>query len=103
MAQETYPFSTQAGIAETFKEKVSDAADAVQQASVDAFDAVKETAEEQPFVLGLLAGGLIGFALGALWKMNANKAAPSALYHPLEAARHYAQPHFRALRDSRWW
>ena len=103
MAQETYPFSTQAGVAETFNEKVSDAADAVQQASVDAFDAVKETAEEQPFILGLLAGGLIGFALGALWKMNSYRPAPSALYHPIEAARHYAEPHVRGLRNSRWW
>ena len=103
MAQESYPFGTQAGVAETFKEKVSEAAGTVQQASVDAYDAVKETVEEQPFVLGLLAGGLIGFALGALWKMNANKSAPSALYHPLEAARHYAEPHLRTLRDSRWW
>ena len=103
MAQESYPFGTQAGAAETLKEKVSEAAGAVQQASVDAYDAVKETVEEQPFVLGLLAGGLIGFALGALWKMNTYKAAPSALYHPMEAARHYAEPHFRALRDSRWW
>ena len=103
MAQESYPFGTQAGVAETFKEKVSEAAGTVQQASVDAYDAVKETVEEQPFVLGLLAGGLIGFALGALWKMNANKSPPSALYHPFEAARHYAEPHYRALRDSRWW
>ena len=102
MAQETYPCGTQ-GAAEAIREKVSDAAGAVQQASVDAYDAVKETVEEQPFVLGLLAGGLVGFALGALWKMNSYKPAPSALYHPMEAARHYAEPHLRGLRNSRWW
>ena len=103
MAQESYPFSTQAGVAETFKEKVSEAAGTVQQASVDAYDAVKETVEEQPFVLGLLAGGLIGFALGALWKMNSHRSPPSAFSHPFEAARHYAEPHVRGLRNSRWW
>ena len=103
MAQESYPFGTQAGVAETFKEKVSEAAGTVQQASVDAYDAVKETVEEQPFVLGLLAGGLIGFALGALWKLYALRSAPSALFVPLVAARHYAEPHLRALGDSRWW
>ena len=103
MAQESYPFGTQAGVAETLKEKVSGAADSVQQASVDAYDAVKETVEQQPFALGLIAGGLIGFALGALWKMNSYRSPPSALYHPLDAARHYAEPHFRALRNSRWW
>ena len=53
MAQESYPFGTQAGVAETLKEKVSGAADTVQQASVDAYDAVKETVEQQPFALGL--------------------------------------------------
>jgi hypothetical protein len=103
VAQETFPSGTQAAAAETLKEKVSEAAGAVQQASADAYDAVKETVKEQPFVLGLLVGGLIGLALGALWKMNSTKSNPSALYHPLEAARHYAEPHFRALRDSRWW
>jgi hypothetical protein len=46
VAQESYPFGTQAGVAETFKEKVSEAAGTVQQASVDAYDAVKETVEE---------------------------------------------------------
>ena len=65
----------------------------MQPASVDAYDAVKETVEEQPFVLGLLAGGLIGFALGALWKMNAYNP-PRLHFHPLEAARHYAEPHY---------
>ena len=103
MAQESYPFGTQAGVAETFKEKVSEAAGTVQQASVDAYDAVKETVEDQPFVLGLLAGGLIGFALGALWKMNSYRSPPSAFSHPLEAARHYAEPRFRSLQNSRWW
>ena len=95
MAQESYPFGTQAGVAETLKDKVSGAADTGQQASVDAYDAVRETVEQQPFALGLLAGGLIGFALGALWKMNSYRSPPSALYHPLEAARHYAEPHRR--------
>ena len=103
MAQETYPYGTQASAAESIREKVSEAAGTVQQASVDAYDAVKETVEEQPFILGLLAGGLVGFALGALWKMNSYRPAPSALYHPMEAVRHYAEPHLRGLRNSRWW
>ena len=38
------------------KDKVSNAADAVQQASVDAYELVRDTAQEQPFVSGMLVG-----------------------------------------------
>ena len=38
------------------KDKVSNAADAVQQASADAYELVRDTAQEQPFISGLLVG-----------------------------------------------
>jgi hypothetical protein len=55
------------------KDKVADAADAVQQASVDAYESVRDTAQEQPFISGLLVGALVGFALGALWKLESRR------------------------------
>ena len=42
---------------EGLKDKVSNAADAVQQASVDAYESVRDTAQEQPFISGMLVGG----------------------------------------------
>ena len=52
MSQSDY-YSQNSGL----KDKVSDAADAVQQASVDAYESVRDTAQEQPFISGMFVGG----------------------------------------------
>ena len=94
MAQETYTSPTYGRAAETVKDKVSEAAGAVQQASSEAYDAVKETVEEQPFLLGILFGGLVGLTLGALWKMNTR---------PPASIRDYAEPYLRSWRNHAHW
>ena len=58
---------------EDLKDQVSNAADAVQQTSVDAYELVRDTAQEQPFISGMLVGALVGFALGALWKLESRR------------------------------
>jgi hypothetical protein len=93
VAQDPYTSPAFGESAESIKDKVSEAAGAVQQASADAYDAVKETVEEQPFLLGVLIGGLVGLALGALWKMNA----------PPPTFRSYAEPYVRSWRNRDWW
>ena len=62
---------------EDLKDQVSNAADAVQQASVDAYESVRDTAQEQPFISGMLVGALVGFALGALWKLESRRSLPA--------------------------
>jgi hypothetical protein len=85
---------------ESIKDKVSDAAGAVQQASVDAYEAVKDTAQDQPFFSGLLVGALVGFALGALWKLETRRSLPA---HMLDSFHSYADPHMRHLRNRVGW
>jgi hypothetical protein len=82
------------------KDKVSDAADAVQQASVHAYESVRDTAQEQPFISGLLVGALVGFALGALWKLESRRSLPA---HMLDSFHNYADPRLRHLRSSVGW
>lgn len=78
------------------KEKVSDAASSVKDASVEAYEAVRDTAQDQPFVSGLLVGGLVGFALGALWKLESRRSLPA---HMLDSFHSYADPPMRYLRN----
>ena len=82
------------------KDKVSNAADAVQQASVDAYESVRDTAQEQPFISGMLVGGLVGFALGALWKLESRRSLPA---HMLDSLHNYADPSVRYLRNRVGW
>ncbi len=84
----------------TIKDKVSDAADAVQQASVDAYEAVRDTAQDQPFFSGLLVGAVVGFALGALWKLESRRSLPA---HALDSFHSYADPRIRHLRTRVGW
>ena len=86
--------------AETIKDKMSEAVGAVQEASADAYETVRETAENQPFVLGLVAGAVIGFGLGALWKIGTQ---PVSLHnYGVERARQYAEPYLRSMRTNLW-
>lgn len=85
---------------ESIRDKVSDAADAVQQASVDAYEAVRDTAQDQPFFSGLLVGALVGFALGALWKLESRRSLPA---HMLDSFQTYADPRLRRLRSRVGW
>ena len=82
------------------KDKVSNAADAVQQASVDAYESVRDTAQEQPFVSGMLVGAVFGFALGALWKLESRRSLPA---HALDSFHNYAAPSMRYLRRRVGW
>ena len=82
------------------KDKVSNAADAVQQASVDAYESVRDTAQEQPFISGLLVGALVGFALGALWKLESRRSLPA---HMLDSFHSYADPRLQHLRSRVGW
>ena len=86
--------------ADGLKDKVSNAADAVQQASVDAYELVRDTAQEQPFISGLLVGALVGFALGALWKLKSRRSLPA---HMLDSFHNYADPSARYLRNRVGW
>lgn len=85
---------------ETLKDRVSDAAGAAQQASVDAYEAVRDTAQDQPFVSGMLVGAAVGFALGALWKLESRR---SLSEHALDSFHSYADPRIRRLRSRAGW
>jgi hypothetical protein len=85
---------------ETIKDKVSDAADAFQQASVDAYETVRDTAQDQPFFSGLLVGAVVGFALGALWKLESRR---SVSAHALDSFHSYADPRLQHLRSRVGW
>ena len=85
---------------ETIRDKVSDAAGVVQQASVDAYEAVRDTAQDQPFFSGLLVGAMVGFALGALWKLELRWSLPA---HMLDSLHSYANPSMRHLRNRVGW
>jgi hypothetical protein len=98
MSQSDY--YSQASDNESIKDKVSDAADAVQQASVDTYEAVRDTAQDQPFFAGLLVGALVGFALGALWKLESRRSLPA---HMLDSLHSYANPSMRYLRNRVGW
>ena len=76
------------------------ATDAVQQASVDAYESVRDTAQEQPFISGMLVGGLVGFALGALWKLESRRSLPA---HMLDSFHNYADPSVRYRRNRVRW
>jgi hypothetical protein len=91
-----YPQNSDGGL----KDKVADAADAVQQASVDAYESVRDTAQEQPFISGLLVGALVGFALGALWKLESRRSLPA---HMLDSFHSYADPRLQHLRSRVGW
>ena len=82
------------------KDRVSNAADAVQQASVDAYETVRDTAQEQPFVSGMLVGALVGFALGALSKLKSRRSLPAQM---LDTFHDYADPRLRYLRGRVGW
>ena len=98
MSQSDY--YSQASDNESIRDKVSDAAGAVQQASVDAYEAVRDTAQDQPFFSGLLVGALVGFALGALWKIESRRSLPA---HMLDSFHSYADPQMRYLRNRVGW
>ena len=82
------------------KDKMSNAAEFVQQASVDAYETVRDTAQEQPFISGILVGALVGFALGALWKLESRRSLPA---HMLNTFHDYADPRLRFLRTRVGW
>ena len=81
------------------KDKFSEAADTVQQASSEAYESVRETIEEQPFVTGVAVGALFGFALGALWKLQSQQSLPA---HAYDSFWNYAGPPLRRFRQGRW-
>ena len=92
-----YPRSTGS---EAVTEKVTEAASTVKEASVGAYEAVRDTAEDQPFISGLLLGSLVGFALGALWKLESRRSLPA---HMLDSFHSYADPSMRYLRGRVGW
>ena len=98
MAQSNY--YSQTNDANSMKDKVSDAATSVKDASVDAYEAVRDTAQDQPFFSGLLVGGLVGFALGALWKLQSRQSLPA---HMLDSFHRYADPSMRYARGRVGW
>jgi hypothetical protein len=98
MSQSDY--YSQASDNESIRDKVSDAASAVQQASVDTYEAVRDTAQNQPFFSGLLVGALVGFALGALWKLESRRSLPA---HMLDSFHSYADPRMSYLRNRIGW
>jgi len=98
MSQSDY--YSQATGSEGIKEKVSDAATSVKDASVEAYEAVRDTAQDQPFISGLLVGALVGFALGALWKLESRRSLPA---HMLDSFHSYADPSARYLRNRVGW
>ena len=97
MSQSDY---SQASDNESIRDKVSDAAGAVQQASVDAYEAVRDTAQDQPFFSGLLVGAFVGFALGALWKLESRRSLPA---HMLDSFHNYADPRMSYVRNRIGW
>ena len=93
-------YSPKASANETLKDKVSDAATSVKDASVEAYETVRDTAQDQPFFSGLLVGALVGFALGALWKLESRRSLPA---HMLDSFHSYAEPSMRYLRNRVGW
>jgi len=85
---------------ESIRDKVSDAATSVKDASVEAYETVRDTAQDQPFFSGLLVGALVGFALGALWKLETRRSLPA---HMLDSFHSYADPSMRYLRGRVGW
>jgi len=98
MAQTDYRSQTTGN--DSIKDRVSDAATSVKDASVDAYEAVRDTAQDQPFFSGLLVGGFVGFALGALWKLQSRQSLPA---HMLDSFHRYADPSARYLRNRVGW
>jgi hypothetical protein len=98
MSQSDY--YSRATTGEGIKEKVSDAATSVRDASVEAYETVRDTAQDQPFISGLLVGALVGFALGALWKLESRRSLPA---HMLDSFHSYADPSMRYLRNRVGW
>ena len=96
MAQSDY-YGTQG--ASTLKDKLSETADTVQQASTEAYETVRETIEDQPFIMGAAVGALFGFALGALWKLQSQQSLPA---HAYDSFLGYAGPPLQRLRQGRW-
>src|SRR5262249_45478580 len=97
MAQSHY-YGTQP--ANTLRDKLSDTADTVQQASADAYETVRDTIDEQPLVTGILVGAVFGFALGGLWKLESRQSLPA---HAYDSFLSYARPPLRRLRNQSWW
>ena len=86
--------------ANTLRDKISDTADTVQQASSDAYETVRDTIEEQPFVAGIVVGAVFGIALGALWKLESQRSLPA---HAYDSVLSYARPSLRRLHARGWW
>lgn len=97
MVQSDYYYGTQG--ASSLRDKLSETADTIQQASTEAYESVRETVEEQPFIMGVAVGALFGFALGALWKLQSQRSLPA---HAYDSFWNYAGPPLRRLRDARW-
>ena len=93
MSQSDYRSQTMGN--DSITDRVSDAATSVKDASVDAYEAVRDTAQDQPFFSGLLVGGLVGFALGAVWKLQSRQSLPA---HMLDSLHRYADPAMRYAR-----
>jgi hypothetical protein len=79
---------------EVVRDTLSEAAAKVQHVTADAYETVKDTAQDQPFLSGLLVGTVIGFALGVLMKSASR---PSLRDHALDSFRSYAP--LRRLRN----
>ena len=56
-----------------------DAVSAASEAATEAYEAGKRTVRDQPVTAALVFAGLIGIAIGALWKLNSRNKADSAL------------------------
>ena len=85
-------------LVETVAEGGRDAATAASEAATEAYEAGKRTVRDQPVASALVFAGLIGVALGALWKLHSRSKANSTL----DALQRYADPYWRSVRDARW-
>ena len=84
----------------TLRDKLSDTADTVQQASADAYEIARDAIEEQPFIAGIVVGAVFGIALGALWKLQSRQSLPA---HAYDSFMRYARPPLRRLHDRGRW
>jgi hypothetical protein len=85
-------------LAETVAEGGRDAANAASEVAAEAYDAGKRAVRDQPVTSALVFAGLVGIALGALWKLNSRSKANGTL----DRLYRYADPYWRSVREHRW-
>ena len=86
--------------ADTVAEQSKAAAQKVQNASLDAYQAGKQTVQERPVLIGLILAAVLGVAIGALWKLNA-RSRPRTL---MDTLHDYGDPYLRSFQNmhARW-